>query len=320
MHGLIADLGGTHIRFALCDAAGSIDHPRTLLCADYPGIQQAAEAYLADVAPGETPRLGAFDVAAPVDGDQVTITNNPWIFSIEDTRRALGLESLVVVNDFAANALAAPHLSEADLFAVGEGRARAGRPMAVIGPGTGLGMALLTPHAGGFLALPGEGGHATLAAMSDEEAEVIALLRRKHGHVSAERLISGSGLVTLHETLCRLRGRPLEPMTPAEVGASTDPLCREALDMMFALLGTVAGNLALIGGAQGGVYVMGGIVPRYVRRFQLSKFRQRFEAKGRFESYLEAIPTWVVTHPEPAFAGLAHLIAQLSEPRTTDHA
>ncbi|CCQ75583.1 glucokinase [Magnetospira sp. QH-2] len=313
--GLIADIGGTNARFALCDETGKIFHQRTLQCADYPGLLAAAQAYLADAAPSEPPCLGAFDVAGPVDGDRIEITNNPWAFSIEETRQALSFDRLEVVNDFAANALAAPHIVENDRVPVGGGTPTPGRPMAVIGPGTGLGTALVVPHDGGYIPVPGEGGHATLPAADDEEAAVIHHLRHRHGPVFAEQLISGSGLVNLHCTLSLLRGVPVEPMTPAQVGAGTDAQCRDALDMMFALLGTVAGDLALYGGARGGVFVMGGIVPRYLERFQQSKFRQRFVAKGGFEDYMEAIPTWVVTHPLPAFVGLVSLITE--QERTT---
>ncbi len=312
---LIADIGGTNARFALVGSDGVESHERVLACADYPGLAEAALAYLAEVQPAAAPDRGAFCVACPVLGDAVALTNNPWQFSITAVRDRLGLQSLRMVNDFVANALACPVLSPGHLVSLGGGQARAGFPIAALGPGTGLGVALLLPNpTGGWIPIPGEGGHVTLAAQSDREAAVIAAVRENFPHVSAERLGNGAGLSLLYTTLCALDRRPaLEPAPqPATVTAlalaGQDPQAIEALSMFCGFLGSTAGNLALTAGAMGGVYIMGGIAPRILDFLKASPFRRRFEGKGRFQSYLATIPTWVVTAPYPAFTGLSSLL------------
>lgn len=319
--GLIADIGGTNVRFALVDATGAWSAERRYRCADFPGPVEAVQTYLADCGLSRAPRLGAFCVACPVLGDEVVLTNSPWRFSIAATEEALGMVDLHVVNDFVANALACPYLTAEDLEAVGDGMPATGlpatgrAPIAALGPGTGLGVALLIP--GGhkrWIPVATEGGHVTLPALDDREAAVIADVARAYGHVSAERLVSGPGLFLLYATLCRLDGVTPAPLTPAEVSRraldGTDAHCREALDMLCAMLGTIAGNLALTIGARGGVYIMGGIVPAMLEVFLASRFRARFEAKGRFQEYLAHVPTWVVTHSYPAFLGLSRLLGR----------
>ena len=308
---LIADIGGTNARFALSPPGGAEYDERTLPCADYPGLAEAALAYLAMVKPPVAPTIGAFCVACPVLGDAVALTNNPWRFSIAELQATLGLERLDMINDFAANALACPHLPASDLVQVGGGQGREGFPVGVIGPGTGLGVALLVPDGPGrWVAVAGEGGHVTLPAETEREAAVITLVRRQFAHVSAERLGNGAGLSILYATLAELDGRAVAPLDAAGVAARAvagdDPHAVEALSMFFAFLGTVAGNLALHG-TLGGVYIMGGIVPRVLDFFQRSPFRSRFEAKGRSSTYVRDIPAWVVTCPYPAFLGLATL-------------
>ena len=241
-----------------------------------------------------------------------TLTNHPWSFSIEELQRRLGLTRLVVVNDFAANAMALPHLEPDGRQKIGGGSAAPRAPMAVLGPGSGLGVCGLVPGEHGPIAIAGEGGHATLAPADDRESEVLARMRRRFGHVSAERVLSGPGLVNLYQALAELDGAPAEPFSPAQIAdreiGETHPLCRAAVDLFCAMLGTVAGDLALTLGARGGVFIAGGIVPRLGATFAQSRFRARFEDKGRFSAYLAAIPTYVVTYPIPAFLGLAALL------------
>ncbi|GAA0576080.1 glucokinase [Caenispirillum bisanense] len=312
--GLIADIGGTNARFALIGPDGQAHDARTLLCADYDGPAAAARAYLREVQAATAPGRGAFCVACPVAGDTVALTNNPWRFSIAATRDALGLDRLTVVNDFVANALAVPRLTAADRVRIGGGEPVAGRPMAVLGPGTGLGVALLVPAGDGRLVpVATEGGHVTMPATDAGEAAVLERLGRRFDHVSAERVISGAGIVNVYQAVCGVEGA--EPATddPAEIGRRAiddgDPLALHSLHLVFGMLGTVAGNLALSTGALGGVTIMGGIVPRYLDLFRASPFRTKFEAKGRFRDYLSGIPVDVVVHPYPAFVGLAGLVA-----------
>ncbi len=310
--GLIADIGGTNARFALVAPGEEARHPLVLRCAEFTGPAEAALAYLNRIAPGCRPRRAAFAIAGPVGGDEVAMTNHVWRFSIDAVRRAIGAQALEVVNDFTAVALAVPHLAPEHRFAVGGGTPTRDTPIAVLGPGTGLGVSALVPAAGGFVALATEGGHATMAAADEREAEVLGWLRGLFDHVSAERVISGPGLVNLYAAISELAGTDPEHLTPGQIsGRAIDgscPRCREALDMFFAMLGTVAGNLALGLGARQGVYLAGGILPRMLEAFAASGFRARFEAKGRFHGYMAGIPTHVMTHPYPAFLGLAGLV------------
>jgi len=319
--GLIADIGGTNARFALVNVdTGAVLRTATLSTDDYPSPGDAARVVLLDaIAAGLPPPVrAAWAVACPVLGDRVDLTNHSWSFSIAETRDALGLVRLAVVNDFVANALAIPDLRPPDSIAVGpEVIGRSDQPIVAIGPGTGLGVALLLPDGrDGWRAQATEGGHVTLAPADDVEARLLQHLWPTHPHVSAERLISGDGLLLLYRSLAALQGMPAPLDRPEAVSAAatagTDPLARAAVDRMYALLGTVAGNLVLSTGALGGVYILGGIVPATVDLFRASPFRVRFEAKGRFQSYLASVPTRVVTHPTAAFLGLMRLVRPAS--------
>ncbi len=310
---LVGDIGATNARFGLVSPQGEILHSRVFACADFAAIGDAIETYLAERGDWPMPRAGALAIAAAVDGDRISMTNHPWSFSIAGLRDQLHFARLVVINDFTAVALALPRLGPADRLAVGGGAPVAGRPIAVLGPGSGLGASGLVPAGEAWIALAGEGGHTTMAPANDRENAVLAAMRARFDHVSAERCLSGPGLINLYNTLAELDGVPAAPYTAAQVTdpaiAAADPLCREATAMFCAMLGTIAGNLALTLGAQGGVYVAGGIVPRLGVRFGESGFRERFEAKGRLRPYLAAIPTYVVTHPLPAFLGCAAALA-----------
>lgn len=302
---LLADVGGTHTRLALQYAGGDAVHARVFHNADFDGLAALVEAYLQSV-PQARPASAAFAVACPVAADRIRLTNLAWEFSVADLREQLALERLTVVNDFEAIALAVPELGPSDLQQIGGGMPVALAPVGVIGPGTGLGVAGLVHCGEGWTALPGEGGHVTLAAASDEEAQLLAALRRKYGHVSAERVLSGAGLVELYRWCA---GEPDFAIAPREVSEralqGTDAPARRAIALFFDLLGTVAGNLALTLGARGGIYLTGGILPRMPQALAGSRFRERFLDKGRFRGYLEAVPTRLVIHPFPAFKGLA---------------
>lgn len=312
---LIADIGGTNVRFALVRPGAPPSDVVAMRCADFAGPAAAARAYLAKVAPDAAPRRAAFAVASPVVGDWVELTNSPWHFSVDAVRRDLGLERFDVVNDFTAVALSVRHLGPGDLVGIGGGPAVAGAPVAVLGPGTGLGVAGLVPTAAGaWVPLATEGGHATLPAATDREAAVLTVLRARFGHVSAERVLSGPGLVNLYEAIAAVDGiTPVYTQADAITGRALDgscPVCADTLATFFAMLGTVAGNLALSLGARGGVFLAGGILPRMTEAFQASGFRTRFEDKGRFRPYLAAIPIHLIIHPQPAFAGLAGVVTE----------
>ncbi len=307
---LIGDIGGTNARFALVEDAGTPCRVEVLSCAAFPGLEAAVAAYLERIAPPVVPKDAVIAIAAPVDGDRVHMTNHPWTFSVAETRAGLGLDSFRVVNDFTAVALSVPQLGPGDRRAIGGGHPHPGAPIAVLGPGTGLGMSGLVPAPdGGWIPLATEGGHASLAAADARERAVLAALARRYGHVSIERAVSGGGIVNLARAIAEIDGRPAPPCDPALITATarTDPVAGQALDMFAAMLGTAASNLALSLGARGGVYIGGGIVPRLGSAFPDSRFRARFEDKGRYRGYLTAIPTCVITRPEPALIGLAAL-------------
>ena len=310
---LLADIGGTNARFAMAEQGrpGPVVH---LSISDFVAPHEAIGAALEELAPERPPRRAALAVAGPVSEDQADLTNGVWHFDAAALSRDLGLESVHMINDFSATAHALPHLAGEDLVSLGGGAGDPTAVQAVIGAGTGLGVSGLLVVEGRQVALAGEGGHVSLAADDGEEADLFEHLRQRFQHISAERLLSGGGLVVLYEATAERAGQGPERLTPAEVTAralaSSDPHCRAALSRFCALLGGVAGNLALTLGARGGVYLAGGIAPRILDFLITSDFRRRFEAKGRFRSYLEPIPSLVITHPNPALIGLIALAAQ----------
>ena len=237
------------------------------------------------------------------------MTNHHWSFSISDLQHALGVEQLVVINDFTALALSLPALGREDLCQIGGGESVPNAPLAVLGPGTGLGMSGLLPTAPGMYApINSEGGHGSLAACNDQEAAVVNFLQIRFGHASAERALSGPGLVNLYEAACCLSNRKAQALGPSDIIAAakskTNSDCVTALDLFCSFLGGVAGNFGLMLGARGGVYIGGGIAPRLIAELQNSSFRERFESKGRFRHYLEPIPTFVISSSvSPALIG-----------------
>ncbi|HSB99479.1 MAG TPA: glucokinase [Burkholderiaceae bacterium] len=306
---LLGDIGGTNARWAWVAQAG--DAPCDISvrpCLEHASPADSAREYLARHG-HPAPNWIAIGVATPVTGDHVRLTNHPWSFSIAELQRALGAQRCLVINDFTALALSLPLLGAGELRAIGDNAARApreGATLALLGPGTGLGVSGLLPVGGGW-PISGEGGHATLAAADDEEAALVACLRRRFGHVSAERVLSGQGLVNLYEAVCALDKHPARALDAREVTRAaldaTDEHCVRAVRLFTGLLGGVAGNLALTLGARGGLYIGGGIVPRLGAGFDDALFRARFEQKGRFANYLEEIPAWVITASTPALLG-----------------
>jgi glucokinase len=312
--GLIGDIGATNARFALVRADGGIGAVRLYALNDYPTLADAIDSYLAEAHAGANPEQAVLAVASPVTSDRVTLTNHAWTFSTETLRQHLDLKRLRIVNDFVANALAIPHLGADDVLQIGHGCAAPDAPIGLLGPGTGLGVSALIPAPAGALPVAGEGGHVTMAPATARESAVLELMRNRYDHVSAERVLSGPGLINLYGALCELAGVPVAPFTPAQITSpriwDEDARTREATDMFCAMLGTVAGNLALTLGARGGIYIGGGIVPRLGRYLLQSEFRSRFDAKGRLRGYLAAIPTFVISRPLPALLGAAALLKQ----------
>lgn len=317
---LVADIGGTNARFGWVDGdAGRVLHVRKLPTAGHPQPVDAVQAYLRELAQVlgaayRPPVHAAFAVATAVAGDEVAFTNSHWRFSRTVLQSELRLQALLVLNDFEALALSLPRLGGSQLRAHGAMPRPCGT-LAVIGPGTGLGVGGVTQTRHGWVALPGEGGHATLAASDDFEAALLQQARQEFPHVSAERLLSGIGLPVLHRAVAAVTGQ-VAPSLAAEVIVERglvgdDAVCARTLDAFCALLGSFAGNVALTLGARGGVYIGGGIVPRLGEYFFRSRFRECFEAKGRFREYLQGIPTALITDTLAALSGAALAIEQL---------
>lgn len=307
---LIADIGGTNARFALLEVGS--EQPvstETLACADYVSLVDAVKAYLALV-PFAKPTEAVIAIATAVVGDHVSMTNHVWQFSIRETREALALDRLKVLNDFTALALVVPHLTDDMCHQVGGGQAVSRSAKALIGAGTGLGVSGVLSLGNIWVPLQGEGGHVAYGGCNEREFKIIQAIRNQLGHVSAESLVSGSGLVLLYRTLLRLRtGREVDGIQPAEITQKAlEKRClvaADAVDLFCEILGHVARDLTLTLGARGGVYIGGGIVPKILEMFAVSKFRQRFEQHGRFAQYLSEIPTYVIVSELPALRGAA---------------
>ena len=315
---LLADVGGTNARFALETAPGKFTLIKVLACAAYPSLGHALKAYLSDAdvmaASAESLRHAAVAIANPITGDLVRMTNHHWEFSIEALRLECGFATLVVANDFTALARALPHLAADQKVQIGGGAAVPDTPLGLVGAGTGLGVSGLIPCKSSWTALLSEGGHVTFSPGSEMEVAVLRFAWRQFDHVSAERFLSGDGIELLYRALADHAAQPAEPIDAPEISrralAGECALCDQAIEMFCAMLGTVAGNLAITLGAQGGIYIGGGIVPRLGQRFAASCFRKRFEKKGRFVHYLAQVPTFVITAEYPAFLGVSAILAE----------
>ena len=314
---LLADIGATHARFALEIAPGVLRNVAVLLCDDYPGIVPLLNAYLAQTQAqngGTRISHAAFALANPISGDFIRMTNRDWQFSTEEVRRTLGLTTLLIVNDFTALAMALPGFKPEDLLQIGGGKPVANAVAGVLGPGTGLGVSGVIPTVDGFVTLGSEGGHVNFAPADEREFAILQYAWREWQHVSNERLISGPGMEIIYRALALRNGVEAPPRDAAAIMAAAleqkDPLCLEVLECFAGMLGGAAANLAVTLGAFGGIFIGGGIVPRMAEWFKTSPFRTRFEAKGRFSSYLAQIPTYVIMMPTPALYGVSSILSE----------
>jgi glucokinase len=308
---LIADIGATHSRCALLDHEGALLAAETFNNSEFGGVEALLQAYLARRRESDRPTRAALALAAPIVDDHVQMTNLEWSFSQISLQVGLGVRRLQILNDFEAMAWSLLDLDPDNLTQIGRGEANARGARAVLGPGSGLGVSGLVPHTDGWAAISGEGGHVTLAATNSEEAEVIGILKERFGHCSAERVLSGPGLVNLYHALSEIAGRGIPKIEPDDVTSLAikgEPLAASTMAMFFRFLGTVASDLAVTLGARGGVYITGGIVPKVIALLAESDFRSSFESKGRYRSYMAAIPTFVITETVPAFRGLRRVL------------
>ncbi len=321
---LIGDIGGTNARFALANP----DRPgytreQTFRCGDFQTAEQAVTRYL-DLLGAAAPDAICLAAAGPVVDGRVRFTNNHWVLDTADLAKAFGIDRVRLLNDFAAIAYALPLLQDSDRLDIGllPGRPLAGRDftVGVLGPGTGLGVAGLVGRAGSVVPIVGEAGHVGFAPESELQMKVLSQLRERFDRVSDERLLSGPGLENIYAALCGLHGEPVANLAAADIfkggAANTDERASEALQLFFEILGQAAGNLALMLGAEDGVYIAGGIVKRDPALVANSRFRTGFERKGRHRSLMEKIPTHVIMHPEPGLLGAGFCARSLLLPAT----
>lgn len=316
---LIGDIGGTNARFALASPERPGFHDAmTLKCADFAWADDAIRHYLKELS-AESPTVICLAAAGPVVENTIQVTNNHWTLNAADISADFGIDAVRLLNDFAALAYSVPHLQPSDSLPVGLPELK---PLpeddfnvAIIGPGTGLGAAGLIKRGASIIPVVGEGGHVGFAPKSQVQVEILSALRSKFDRVSAERLVSGSGLENIYWALTRIHGEQRTALSAQEIfangGEGGDPRAAEAIHMFFEILGQVAGDLALTLGAEDGVYLAGGIAKRYPELLQNSGFRNAFENKGRHRAYMERIPTLLITHDEPGLLGSASCALEL---------
>lgn len=308
---IIADIGGTNARFAILNSDGSIQDKMVLKGVEHDGFVSAFKEYVRLTSNSQI-KEAAVAIANPIDGDQIQMTNHDWNFSIEDSRKALDLDSLVFKNDFEALAMSIPFLDTDELYQVGGSEIIKKKPIGVLGPGTGLGVSGLVFSGEKWIPLSTEGGHVSLSPTTPREIEIFQECLKHYEHVSAERVISGSGLQLLYSVICDLDGvESIKDISAEEITnkglSKSNAQCVETLDVFTGLLGVIAGNLALSLGAKGGIYIGGGIIPKLGQYFESSPFRKRFEAKGRFKGYLKDIPVYVIKAKYPALTGISQV-------------
>jgi glucokinase len=323
---LIGDIGGTNARFALAstDKVG-LASAMTLQCADFETSVAAIRHYLEAVS-APAPAAICLAAAGPVIEESVSVTNNHWVLSAEEIREDLGTDLVKLLNDFEAIAWSIPYIEDEFLESVGQVSQKAlpaeSFNVAIVGPGTGLGTGGLCKRDGQLVPLVGEGGHIGFAPKSKIQIELLEVLREKYERVCVERLVSGSGIENIYWALNVLRGDTRMHLSAADVFAAasdgSDSVAADATQLFFEILGQVAGDIALVLGAQDGVYLAGGIVKRYPEMLHISGFRNAFESKGRQRSMMERIPTRLITYDEPGLLGAAHCAFDLSRNVSTD--
>jgi glucokinase len=313
--GLVGDVGGTNARLALVDEGGHIRHPKTYSAADFGALGEVIGQYLETTVGRRCPPRAVLAVAGPVVDGEIEFTNLAWRISEGELVGTFAFEAARLINDFAAQAMAAPVLDTDDLKPLGPMMKGAeGAPIVVLGAGTGFGVAGLARSERGDVPIATEGGHAAFAPYDEVEAQVLSRLRKIHDRVSIERVLSGRGMFELYKALGDIRGVDtglVDEKAVFAAGQAGDPLCSETLDRFCGILGSVAGDLALTFGARAGVYVSGGIAPRMVDRLNSGGFRRRFEDKGRLSDYTRDIPTSLIVHPYAALVGSARALKQL---------
>lgn len=313
---LIADIGGTNARLAIETTPFKYEYIKVLACKDYSGLSQAINSYLEITGFSNLIKGAALALPSPEIGDTFFMVNSPWqSLSVKQTAAEIGLEKIIFLNDFHALALAIPFINHSSLRRIGGiGEPDTKKPIAILGPGTGLGMATLFKHpSGDYFAIPAEGGRSSFPPVNEEEVELWKFVHKRFSHVSAERFISGPGLQLIYEGLNSINKRVIDvlpsPSAIVESGITgKDWLCKQTVDIFCRMFATVASNLAVSVNSFGGVYIGGGIIPKMIDYFARSEFRSRFEDKGRYRPYLVQIPVYVIMQEFPAFLGASYAL------------
>lgn len=310
---LVGDVGGTNARFALCDLqTGALSSYKTYSTSHFSSLELTVSDYLHDKELHIDKACIA--IACPVDGDQVHMTNHNWSFSTIKLKENLKFKMLEVINDFHANAMAIPTLQSSDLITISDFKANKNKPITILGAGTGLGVAHVLPWRGEWVTLPGEGGHVEFAACNDKEYEILKILHQEFGRVSVERILSGPGVVNLYKAYMISENKMPNDFTPEEITGNAIRNecedCHETLSLFCTILGRFAGSLALTFNSQGGVYISGGIVPRFSEFLKASGFRKAFTEKGRFKRYVGDVPVHIVTHKHIGLLGAGAFLRQ----------
>ena len=302
---LIADVGGTSSRCAILGPTPKVPaQVRIFRNDEYGGLADLFAEFLSGI--DVQPQSLALAVAAPVHGDDIRMCNRDWSFSGASLASDLGFDQVTIINDFHAVAHALPAFDDGTRVEIGTATEYCGGNMAAIGPGSGLGTSAWIAADAGGAAMTGEGGHITLSARDRHEDEIIAEVRARFGHCSAERILSGPGLIVLHNVMHGIEIESSEAITQN----ADDPACAATMRQFFSFLGSAGADLALITGAFGGLYIAGGIVPACIEQLRASPFRERFDDKNRYRDYMRRIPTYVITDPVPGLTGLAAMISR----------
>ena len=300
---LVADIGGTNIRIGQVIDNRTIENIEVFQCRDFPSLADVFKHYLNNNDLDKQQLNVCLAIACPVEQDLVVMTNMPWQFSKAELKATLNLKNLLVINDYTAIAHAVPFLDDSQKVQIGAGEVVPNRPISICGPGTGLGVANVVPSESGWISLGGEGGHVDYAPIDETEIAILRFLMKKYAHVSYEQLLSGLGIEQIYQALADHKGIEAKPLAAHEISAAaidgSDELCQQSLNQFCKILGSFAGNLALTLSSFSGVYIAGGIVPRFIEFLKQSEFRTRFEEKGRLSPFTQNIPTFVITEAQP---------------------
>ena len=311
---LVADIGGTNARFSAIPL-GNLESKFTFnhSVEEHPEFSKLIADVIEETSQAtgwkSAPKNACFAVACPADSEEITFTNSHWHFTKSELKRLLNCEQVWVINDFEAVAHGITELDKSDFVQIGGNTPVVNKPIGILGAGTGLGIAGLVKLDDGYHVLDTEGGHADFSPINDQQAAVVNLLREEYGRVSLERLLSGKGILNIYKSLCILESQQAIYDKPADIVAAAqngqDSIALMALNMFCEGMGSAAGNLALTLGAKGGIYIAGGVVPKFQEFFIQSDFRRRFEDKGRFVNYLKPIPVYLVMRGNLGLIGAA---------------